>query len=417
MKRVVMEVLHTKAAGLDVHKETVVACRRRVIEGTKVESEVERFRTTTQELNRLAAWLLEWDIEPVAMESTGVYWIPVWNILQDRFKLMLVNAQHIKKVPGRKTDVTDSEWIAQLHQCGLLRGSFVPTQDVREWRDVTRQRMKLLDMKTAVVNRIHKVLEQGNIKLSSVATDVMGVSGRLMIEAMSKGESEAQVLAEMAKGRLRDKLSELVEALEGRMSENQRWMLSRLLSQIEFLESEVDLYDARIEQLMRPFDEALRRLDTIDGVDRRTAENLLAEVGTDMNQFPSAAELSSWAGMSPGNKESGGKRMSGKRAKGNKWLRRVLTEAGWAGVRKKCSYLQAQYSRLAARRGKKRAIVAVGRTILEAAYHILKEKTEYKDLGGDYFDQLNQEKTKNFLVNRLTKLGYKVDLTALAKAA
>jgi transposase len=417
MKKVLMEVLHKAAAGLDVHKEVVVACRRRQVNETDVESEVKQFRTTTRGLRELSAWLKEWDILHVAMESTGVYWVPIWNLLQSEFELMLVNAQYLKKVPGRKTDIVDAEGIAQLHQCGLLRGSFVPSESVREWRELTRQRMKLLDQRTSVINRIQKVLEQANSKLSSVTSDVMCVSGRRMLQAMSDGEHEASVLAEMARGRLREKGADLRESLEGRMTENQEWLLQRMLSQIDFLESEIELYDQRIAELMRPFEPSLKLLDTIDGVDWRTAENLLAELGPEMKQFPSDDELASWAGMSPGNNESAGKRKSGKTAKGNRWLRRVLVQAAWGGVRKKNSYVAAQFGRLAARRGKKRAIVAVGRTILIAAYHVLKEEVEYQDLGGNYFDQLNEERTKSYLVHRLESLGYEVSLKELKQVA
>ena len=417
MKKVLMEVLHKAAAGLDVHKEVVVACRRRQVNETDVESEVKQFRTTTRGLRELSAWLKEWDILHVAMESTGVFWVPIWNLLQSEFELRLVNAQYLKKVPGRKTDIVDAEGIAQLHQCGLLRGSFVPSESVREWRELTRQRMKLLDQRTSVINRIQKVLEQANSKLSSVTSDVMCVSGRRMLQAMSDGEHEASVLAEMARGRLREKGADLRESLEGRMTENQEWLLQRMLSQIDFLESEIELYDQRIAELMRPFEPSLKLLDTIDGVDWRTAENLLAELGPEMKQFPSDDELASWAGMSPGNNESAGKRKSGKTAKGNRWLRRVLVQAAWGGVRKKNSYVAAQFGRLAARRGKKRAIVAVGRTILIAAYHVLKKEVEYQDLGGNYFDQLNEERTKSYLVHRLESLGYEVSLKELKQVA
>lgn len=416
MRRVVMEAIYPCVAGLDVHQKVIVACRRRLIGQGQVESEVEKFGTSTRELNRLAAWLLEWGVKQVAMESTGVLWQPVWNVLCERFELKLVNAQHLKKVPGRKTDVTAAEWIAQCLQCGLLRSSFVPSEQIRQWRDLTRQRTKLLDQRTSVINRIHKTLEGCNIKLSTVASDVMGVSGRAMLQALSEGEQDAEKLAGMARGRLKSKAEELVESLEGKVSEHHQWVLKHLLRQISFLDEEILAYDQRIEELMRPFDEALARLDTIDGVGPRTAQVLLAELGTEMSQFPDDQAVACWAGMCPGNNESAGKRKSGRTAKGNRWLRRALVESAYAASRKKDSYLAAQFARLA-RGGKKRAAVGVGHTILVAAYHILKDEVEYKDLGGDYFQKRNEEKTTRRLVKQLEQFGYQVELKRLAEAA
>jgi transposase len=416
MRRVVMEAIYQSVCGLDVHQKVIVACRRRLIGEGLAESEVEKFGTSTRELKRLAGWLLEWGVKQVAMESTGVLWQPVWNVMCDEFDLLLVNAQHLKKVPGKKTDVTDAEWIAQCLQCGLLRGSFVPSAQIREWRDLTRQRTKLLDHRSSIVNRIHKTLEGCNIKLSTVATDIMGVSGRAMLRAMSEGEGNAEKLADLARGRLKAKYEELVESLEGRVSEHHQWLLKHMLKQVEFLDEEIAAYDCRIEELMRPFEAALERLDTIDGVGRRTAEVMLAEMGPEMGQFRDDQAVSKWAGMCPGNNESAGKRKSGRAAKGNKWLRRALVESAYAASRKKDSYLAAQFARLA-RGGKKRAAVAVGHTILVAAYHILKEEVDYKDLGGDYFQKRNEEKTTRRLIKQLEQFGYQVELRRLEPAA
>jgi len=353
----------------------------------------------------------------VAMESTGVYWVPVWNILEGDFKLIIVNAQHLKKVPGRKDDVGDAEWIAQCMQCGMLRASFVPKGEVRGWRHLTRQRMKLNHQHTSIVNRIHGVLHQGNVKLSNVATDIMGVSGRSMIRAMSKGESDPKVLATLAQGRLKAKAEELEESLDGQLTQGQRWLLDRLLKQAEELEDEIDIYSNQIKLEMAAHEKQLELLDTISGVGRRSAENILAEIGPNMDQFPTDDDLVSWAGLCPGKNESGGKRRSTKTPKGNQWLKDALIEAAWAASRQKNSYLAGLYRRLAPRRGKKRAIVAVARSILQSSWHILKKGVPYKELGGDYFDHLNEEKVTRNLVKRLERLGFNVELTPKNRAA
>jgi len=410
MIRKVMDAIYQIVGGLDVHEETVVACHRRLISDGQAELEIETFRTTSAGLRELLDWLKAWGVTHVAMESTGVYWIPVWNVLEGHFKLVLENAQHLKKVPGRKDDQIDAEWIAQCQQCGLLRGSFVPGAEVRQWRQLTRHRTKLVDQRTSVVNRIHSVLEQGNIKLSNVASDIMGVSGRAMITAMSKGESDPARLAALAKGRLKAKFEGLSEALDGQLNENQRWMLKRLLEQVEALEKEVEVYSERISEQMLPYRKQLERLDTISGVGQRSAENILAEIGPNMDQFPTDDDLVSWGALCPGKNESGGKRRSSRTPKGNKWLKRTLTEAGWAATLERDSYLAALYRRLAPRRGKKRAIIAVARTILQSAWHILKKDVDYKELGGDYFEHLNEEKSTKYFVKRLEKFGYEVVL-------
>jgi len=294
MIRKVMAAIYQCVGGLDVHQETVVACRRRLISNGQAELEIRTFKTTSAELRELAQWLLEWNGTHVAMESTGISWVPVWNILEGQFQLTLANAQHLKKVPGRKDDQSDAEWIAQWMQCGLLRGSFVPPAEVRQWRHLTRQRVKLIDQRTGVINRIHSVLEQGNLKLSNVASNMMGVSGRAMIKALSQGENDPANLAALSQGRLKADFEQLVEALDGQLNENQRWLLKRLLGQVESLEKEIVIYSERIKEQMLPYQTQLERLDTIGGIGQRSAETLLAEIGPEMSPFPTDDQLVSW---------------------------------------------------------------------------------------------------------------------------
>jgi transposase len=408
-----MDTLFTKVAGLDVHLKSIscaVRCRQ---PSGKLLAAVRSFGTMTGDLRALADYLQSLGVTHVALEATAVLWKPVWNILEGRFTLLLVNPRHLKKVPGRKTDVSDAEWIAQLLQCGLLRGSFVPPRPVRELRDLTRHRAQLAGEHTRVANRIHKLLEDANIKLGAVASDVLGKSGRAMLRALCQGEQDATVLAELALGRLRDKIPQLRQALEGHCREHHRYLLGRLLSHLNYLEGQSDQFSSRIArrlgELLAAADQA--RLDQIPGVNRTTIENVIAEIGVDMAVFPDEHHLCSWCGICPGNEESAGRRLRSRTRKGNRWLRRALAEAGWAASRVKDSYLSVQYRRLASRRGRKRALLAVGHSLLVIIYHVLKNRVEYQDLGPDYFQRLEPQRLRRHLVRRLQQLGYDVALT------
>jgi len=412
-----MEVLYPCCCGLDVHKKSITACVLWAEDKRRGRKEKRRFGTFTQDLLRLADWLAESGVTHVAMESTGVYWKPVWNILAEQFEVLLVNAQHIKAVPGRKTDQKDSEWIADLLQHGLLRGSFVPPRPTQELRDLTRYRVSLAQEINRIANRIQKVLEDANIKLASVATDVLGASGRAMLEAMLAGEQDSARLAEMSKGLLRNKIPELQLALEGRVTEHHRFLLRQLYDHFCFTESKRKQIEEEIARRMRPFEEEVTRLCTIPGVDRVTAWGLLAEIGLNMKQFPSAAHLASWACLCPGNFESAGKRLSGKMRKGNVSLRRCLSQAAWAISMTRNNYLSALYRRIAARRGAKRAVMAVAHTVLVIAYHLLQRKEDYRDLGADHFDRLDVNRIRRSLVRRLERLGHRVTLEPLAQTA
>lgn len=405
-----MDTVYRNVGGLDVHKKSISVCQREIVNDGRVQKNVQTFGTMTRELLELADWMKSKGITHVAMESTGVYWKPVWNILEGQFEVILVNAKHIKQVPGRKTDTKDCEWIAQLLQYGLLPKSFVPPKEIRELRDLTRHRAKLVSEKASVANRIQKVLEDANIKLASVATDILGVSGRKMLEAMVEGEENPDKLAEFAQRRLRDKIPELKMAMLGKITEHHRFMLKLLFQQLKDIEKIIEELNKRIEEQMSPFEKEVSLLDTIPGIDQIGAEAIIAEIGVNMEQFPSAAHLASWAGICPGNNESAGKQKSGKTPKGNRWLRRILGECGWAAGKTKDSYLSAQYHRLLPRRGKKRAIVAVGHTILTICYHMLKNNLDYRELGPEYFIRLDPEKHKKYHTKKLEMLGYKVTL-------
>ena len=412
-----MDVLFPCCCGLDVHKKSITACVLWAESKGKKRKQRRQFGSYTRDLLTLVDWLRGCGVTHVAMEATGVYWKPVWNVLEGQFEVLLVNAQHIKAVPGRKTDQKDSEWIAELLQHGLLRASFVPPRETRELRDLTRYRVSLTEECNRIANRIQNVLEDANIKLASVATDALGTSGRAMIQAMVDGERDAKLLANKAKGLLRNKLGDLELALQGRVNEHHQFMLRELLEDLRHAERKIAIVEAEIQRRLYPFEEEVARLCTIPGIERVTAWGLLAELGLNMDQFPSAAHAASWAGLCPGNKESAGKRLSGKTRKGNPALRRCLTAAAWAVATKRNTYLSALYRRLAARRGNKRAIVAVAHALLVISYFLLKRKQVYRELGPNYFDQLNADGLRRSLIRRLERLGHKVTLEPLPDAA
>jgi len=381
--------------------------------------EVRTFGTFTHEVLALADWLAEQEVTHIALESTGVYWKPIWNLLEDRFALLLVNPRHIKAVPGRKTDVHDAEWLAELLRHGLLTPSFVPDRAQRELRELTRYRTSLINERSAAVNRLQKTLEGANIKLASVASDVLGVSSRQMLAAVVEGTTlEASALAELAHGQLRDKVPQLEQALSGRVGPHQRFLLAEQLAHIDALDASLERLSTEIAERMRPFDELIERLDAIPGVGRTVAEVLLAEIGADMTRFPTANHLVSWAGMCPGHNESAGKKRSGKTRKGSPWLRAALVQAAHAAARAKQTYLAAQYRRLTARRGTKKAAVAVGHSILVIVYHLLTDPDcPYVDLGATYFDQRDPGAVQRRLIHRLEALGYHVQVTPLAESS
>lgn len=411
-----MDVLYPRCCGVDVHKKQVVACLLTPGPAGARRKALRTFGTTTDELLRLVDWLQAAECTHVAMEATGVYWKPLYNLCEGLFIVIVANAQHIKAVPGRKTDVRDAEWIAALLQHGLLRPSYIPPRPQQELRELTRYRTTLLRERAAEVNRIQKVLEGANIKLASVASDVLGLSGRAMLEAIVAGTTDPAVLANLARGRLRDKRPALEQALGGRVRPHQRFLLAEQLCHIDALEESLQRVSAEIAERVRPFEAEIALLDTIPGVGRQGAEALLAEIGPDMSRFPSAHHLASWAGICPGNHESAGKRKSGKTRKGSPWLRSLLVEAAWGASPTKDTYLSAQYRRLAARRGRKKATFALGHSILVSAYHILSTRTPYADLGGTYFDERARTSIEHRLIRRLERLGLKVSVEPLTPA-
>jgi transposase len=407
-----MDVVYERCCGLDIHKQLVVACLLTPGPGAAPAKDVRRFGTMTADLLALADWLAGAGCTHVAMESTGVYWKPLYNLLEDQFTLLLVNPKHFRAVPGRKTDVRDAEWLADLLRHGLLRGSYVPARPERELRELTRYRTALVHERSDAINRVHKTLEGANIKLSSVASDLMGKSGRQMLAALAAGITDAAALADLAKDKLRHKLPELERALTGRMGPHQRFLLQQQLAHIEFLEQRIAQVSTEIAERLRPFEGELERLQTIPGIGRRVAEIVVAEIGVDMGRFPTAGHLASWAGLCPGQNESAGKRKSGRTRKGSPWLRSALIEAAHGAARSKDTYLAAQARRLKPRLGWKKTMVAVGHSILVRAYFLLQRGTTYEEPGADYFRERDREALERRHVRALEQLGYRVTLEA-----
>ncbi|MFL5698438.1 MAG: IS110 family transposase [Ktedonobacteraceae bacterium] len=405
-----MQVLSERCCGLDVHKKTVVACVMITSPTGKVNKDVRTFATTTTGLLALADWLSSQQVTHVSIESTGVYWRPVCNILEAVCTVILVNAQHIKAVPGRKTDVRDSEWLADLLRHGLLKASFIPPQPIRDLRDLVRYRKTLVYQRSQEVNRLHKLLETANIKLTSVVSDLMGKSGRAMLDALLEGVSDPEALAELARGSLRGKLPALREALEGRVDAHHRVLLHHLLEHVAFLETSLQELTGEIEQHLHPYEKAIERIVQIPGLQQLTVSAILAEIGDDMSRFASHKHLCSWAGVCPGNKQSGGKRLKAPARKGNPRLHAALAEAVWAISHTKDNYLSAQYHRLAHRIGKKKAIVAVSHSLLIIIYHMLRDQSDYRDLGSTFFETRDKEHLRVSAVRRLQSLGYTVTL-------
>jgi transposase len=430
-----LPIIYQCVAGLDVHKKTVVATRMRITAEETVDWETVTFETTTPDLLKLHDWLLEWSLSHVAMESTGDYWKPVYNILEDSFEVLVVNAQHVHHVPGRKTDVGDSAWLAELMMHGMLSASFIPPKPQRALRELTRYRKTVIEERTRLVNRVQKLLEGANIKLTSVATDIMGVSARAMLAELVAGQTDAALMADLARGRMRTKLPALQKALTGFVQPHHRFLLAQQLAHIDFLDQQIEELSTEIgrqlEAMSGPasddasgadgdrslgtpdgagaqapltWQKATNLMDTIPGLDQRASEGILAEIGVDMSRFPTDKHLASWSGRAPGNNESAGKRFSGRRPKGNKTLASLLTQAAHAAARTKGTFLSAKYHRLAARRGKKRAIGAISHSIIVAIWHVLTYRQPYRELGSDYYDHRKKETQVNYLVRRLEKL-------------
>jgi len=409
-----METIVKRAAALDVHKARLTGCVRLPGRGRERRQEVAEFETTVRGLLLLRDWLQAHAVTQVAMEATGVYWKPVWAVLEDEFDCLLVNARHVKQVPGRKTDVSDAAWLCQLLEAGLLRRSFVPPKPIRALRNLTRYRKAQIGERQREANRLHKILEDSGIKLGCVATDILGVSGRLMLDALVAGTTDPELLAELAKGKLRAKIPALREALVGRFDRQHALIVSAILAHLDFLDEQIELLSAEIEAQLAPFQAAVELLCTIPGVQQRTAEVIVAEIGTDMSRFPSERHLASWAGQCPGNDQSAGKRRSGTTRHGSKWLDTALTEAALAATRSNDVYLAAQYQRLRPRRGHGRAIGAVKHSILTSCWHMLQTGELYHDPGGDYFSRQNPERATRRLIAQLERLGHHVTIQEAA---
>ena len=406
-----MDVVHPKCAGLDVHQQTVVACAR-VVSGASVHHEVRTFGTTTQDLLALSDWLTAHGCTHVAMESSGVYWKPVWHVLGGHFELVLANAMHIRNIPGRKSDVSDATWIADLLAHGLIRGSFVPPEPIQELRDLTRTRKQLVREIAQHTLRVQKTLEHANIKLTACLADILGVSGRAILQALVEGERDPERLADLASERVKASRAELVAALHGRVTPHHRFMLKLHLTQIEALEAAVREVEARLGNALAPFRAAVDRLITMPGVSETVARVIVAEIGFDMTHFPTAGHLVSWAGLCPRLHESAGKRLSNRTRSSNPWLKTTLVQAAWSAARKKDTYLRAQFLRIKSRRGPKKAVLAVAASMLTAAYHMLKHDVDYRDLGADHFDRRDKAKLAKRLIARLHDLGLTVEVRA-----
>jgi transposase len=405
-----MEVVYRRCCGIDVHKDFITACVLVNEPGKQREVRKKEFRTYWSDLQKLKLWLYASKVEQVGMESTGVYWKPVWNVLEGHFPLLLANPYHMRNIPGQKTDQKDSEWISELLAYGLLRPSFVPPRPVQELRDLTRYRAKLMGEHNRVHSRIAKILEDANVKLGSVASDILGVTGRRVIGAIIAGQEHPDWLADKACGTLRAKRDQLRLALKGRITDHHRYMLRELMADLDRIEVKILRLETEIADRLKPHASAIERLMTIPGLKLVTAWSILAEMGTDMSAFPDAAHAASWAGLAPGNNESGGKRRNSRTTKGNRWLRRALVQSAWAVSHKSNCFLTAQFYRRAARQGEKKAIVATAHQLLVIAFYILRDGTVYREKGGNYFDQLNPERTKRKLMARLERMGFDVTL-------